>query len=112
MELPTFNILTDHRLLLGIFLKQLSMLETNRLMRMREKIIPFMFKVSWVEDKMHYKADALSRAPIFIPEEEEFIIDCAITHCRQIKEEMHHSNKGKASIHPRSNQGQRYSPDL
>ena len=34
----------------------------------------------------HYIADALSRAPVFAPEEEEFTIDCAITHCRQIKE--------------------------
>ena len=36
--------------------------------------------------KTHYIADALSRAPVFAPEEEEFTIDCAITHCRQIKE--------------------------
>ena len=36
--------------------------------------------------RQHYIADALSRAPVFAPEEEEFTIDCAITHCRQIKE--------------------------
>ena len=54
---------------------------------MREKIIEFTFEVSWVEGKTHYIADALSRAPVFAPEEEEFTIDCAITHFRQIKEE-------------------------
>ena len=51
--LPTFDILTDHRLLVGIFRKQLSMLENNRLMRMREKIIEFTFEVRWVEGKTH-----------------------------------------------------------
>ena len=55
-------------------------------MRMREKIIEFTFEVRWVEGKTHYIADALSRAPVFAPEEEEFTINCAITHCRQIKE--------------------------
>ena len=78
--LPTFDVLTNHRPLVGIFWKQLSMLENNRLMRMREKIIEFTFEVSWVEGKTttHYREH---------PEEEEFTIDCAITHCRQIKAE-------------------------
>ena len=69
--LPTFDVLTDHRPLVGIFRKQLSQLENNGLMRMREKIIEFMFEVRWVEGKTHYIADALSRAPVFAPEEEE-----------------------------------------
>ena len=85
--LPTFNVLTDHRLLVGIFKKQLSPLENNRPMRTWEKIIAFTFEFSWVEGKMHFITDALSRAPIFAPEEEELTIDCAITHYRQIKEE-------------------------
>ena len=33
---------------------------------------------------MHYIADALSRLPVFAPEEEELTIDCAIMHCRHI----------------------------
>ena len=49
--LPTFDVLTDHRPLVGIFRKQLSQLENNRLMRMREKIIEFTFEVRWVEGK-------------------------------------------------------------
>ena len=53
-------------------------------MRMREKIQEFTFEVKWEQGKTHYIADALSRAPVFAPEEEEFTIDCAITHCRQI----------------------------
>ena len=43
------DVPTDHRPLVGIFRKQLSMLENNRLMRMREKIIEFTFEVKWVE---------------------------------------------------------------
>ena len=65
-----FHVLTDHRPLVGIFRKQLSMLKNNRLMRMREKIIEFTFEVKWVEGKTHYIADALSGAPVFAPEEE------------------------------------------
>ena len=72
-------------------------------MRMREKIQEFMFKVEWVQGKTHYIADALSRSPVFAPEEEDFTIDCAITHCRQVNatrtmnaiEELQHENYKK-----------------
>ena len=79
-------MLTDHRPLVGVFRKQLSLLENARLMRMREKIQEFTFEIKWVQEKTNYIADALSRSPVFAPEEEEFTIDCAITHCRQINE--------------------------
>ena len=69
--LPAFDVLTDHRPLVGVFRKQLSQLENARLMRMREKIQEFTFEVKWVQGKTHYIADALSRAPIFAAEEEE-----------------------------------------
>ena len=86
--LPSFEVLTDHRPLVGVFRKQLSLLENARLMRMREKIQEFTFEVKWVQGKMHYIADALSTSPVLAPEEEEVTIDCAITHCRQINEAM------------------------
>ena len=35
--LPNFDVLTNHRPLVGVFRKQLSLLENARLMRMREK---------------------------------------------------------------------------
>ena len=38
-------------------------------------MIKFTFEVNWVEGRTHYIADALSRAPVFAPEEEEFTID-------------------------------------
>ena len=37
-------------------------------MRMREKILPYSFMVTWVPGKTHYIADALSRYPVFEPE--------------------------------------------
>ena len=52
--LPTFDVLTDHRPLVGVFRKQLSQLENARLMRMREKIQEFTFEVKWVQGKTHY----------------------------------------------------------
>ena len=48
--LPTFDVLTDHRPLVGVFRKQLSLLENARLMRMREKIQEFTFEVKWVQE--------------------------------------------------------------
>ena len=70
---------------------------------MREKIQEFTFDVKWVQGKTHYIADALSRAPVFAAEEEDFTIDCAITHCRQVNatramnaiEELQHENYKK-----------------
>ena len=47
------GIWTDHRPLVGIFDKALAALENARLMRMREKIIPFTFKITWVAGKTH-----------------------------------------------------------
>ena len=55
--LPTFDVLTDHRP---------SMLENNRLMCMREKIIEFTSEVSWGEGKTHYIAEALPLSLIHI----------------------------------------------
>ena len=39
-------------------------------MRMREKLAHFNFELKWVAGKMHYIADALSRAPVFGPKEQ------------------------------------------
>ena len=84
--LPAFIVLTDHRPFVGIFRKQLHELDNARLMRMREKLTNFSFEVKWVEGKTHMIADALSRAPVFQPEEEEDkAIDTGIQ-CLQVRE--------------------------
>ena len=47
---------------------------------MREKLSGYCFDVKWVPGKNHQIADALSRAPLFEPEEEpDIIIDTALT---------------------------------
>ena len=52
--LPIFQIWTDHRPLEGIFRKSLHELDNQRLMRMREKILPYSFSVTWVPGCLLY----------------------------------------------------------
>ena len=73
-----FQIWTDHRPLEGIFRKSLHELDNQRLMRMREKILPYSFSVTWVPGKTHYIADALSRYPVFQPEADHIPTEDAV----------------------------------
>jgi hypothetical protein len=83
---PGFQVLTDHKPLLGVFRKDLHTLENARLMRMREKIQHYCFTVDWVAGETHKIADALSRYPVFTAQEEELPIDTSIK-CLQAREE-------------------------
>ena len=53
-------------------------------MRMREKIIPYTFKITWVAGKTHFIANALSRYPVFGASEENFNVDTAIKCLRSV----------------------------
>ena len=64
-----FDLLTDHKPLVGTFVKPLPDLENARLLRYREKLAHFSFQVKYVPGKSHLIADALSRAPVFDPPE-------------------------------------------
>ena len=78
--LPSFLVLTDHRPLEGIFLKDLFDLPSPRLQRMCEKVAMYSFKVQWTPGKTHLIADALSRAPLFTAQDLPGLeIDTAIT---------------------------------
>ena len=66
-----FVVLTDHRPLVGTFEKPLGEIQNARLLRFREKLASYTFEVIWTPGKTHYIADALSRAPVFDPVEEE-----------------------------------------
>ena len=80
--LPTFTIYTDHMPLEGVFQNDIFDLVSPRLQRLREKITMYSFQVRWVPGKTHLIADALSRAPLFVPEElPDLEIDTAIS-CR------------------------------
>ena len=74
--LPTFEVWTDHKPLVGIFSKNICNLENPRLMRMREEILEYTSIVKWVPGKTHYIADALSRSPMFDTNDEEYTISC------------------------------------
>ena len=79
-DLSTFRVLTDHRPLEGIFQKDLFDLPNPRQQRMREKIAIYNFIVQWTPGKTHLISDALSRAPLFAPQDlSRMEIDTAIT---------------------------------
>ncbi len=73
-----FTVVTDHRLLLGIFSKDLPSLKNTRLQRLRQKVMDYQFQVTWAPGKWHLIADALSHTPVFAPPEEadEEIAEC------------------------------------
>ena len=75
---PSFNVMTDHKPLEGIFRKDLFDIGNPRIQRIREKLLEYCFNATWVPVKSHLIADALSRAPLFAPEEiEDIAIDTA-----------------------------------
>ena len=58
-----FEVLTDHRPLVGIFAKNLPQVDNARITRLREKVLDQPFTVKWMAGKENIIADALSRAP-------------------------------------------------
>ena len=69
---PSFNVLTDHRPLEGVFVKALEDIENPRLFRLREKTLLYHFLLTWTPGKTHLIADALSRIPVFRPEKSTY----------------------------------------
>ena len=63
--ISSFSVITDHKPLLGVFEKPLAAMANDRLQRIREKLLPYNFKLEWTAGKTHLIADALSRAPYF-----------------------------------------------
>ena len=58
-----FEVLTDHRPLVGIFAKSMPQIDNARITRLREKVSHQPFSVKWMAGKENIIADALSRAP-------------------------------------------------
>jgi hypothetical protein len=67
-----FKVITDHRPLVGVLQKPLHDVDNPRLQRMRGHLdgSGYVFNVEWAPGKEHLIADALSRAPVFRPDEE------------------------------------------
>ena len=90
-RLETYHICIDcqgyglHLPLEGIFAKALYDIPNPRLQRLREKLVEYNFTVTWVPGKSHHIADALSRAPLFSPEEtDDMYIDSARAYMTQV----------------------------
>ena len=81
-----FTEATDHKPLEGIFAKDLyDIIPNSRLQRLSEKLVEYNFTVTWVPGKSHHIADALSRAPLFSPEEtDDMYIDSARAYMTQV----------------------------
>ena len=77
-----FTIVTDHRPLVGLFRKQLNEIDNPRLLRLREKLLGFVFSVVWTPGRSHQMADALSRSPAFsAPEIDPILPNDPPPHC-------------------------------
>ena len=78
--------ITDHRPLVGTFTKDLQDIPNARLQRFRERLTHYTFEVIWTPGKTHLIADALSRAPVFLPKEAEAVI-CNATLAHTVAED-------------------------
>ena len=82
-----FTVFTDHKPLIGVFNgKNLDAINNTRLQRMLSKLLGYSFKVVWIPGKKQTVADALSRAPVWMPEEEE-TVDVMIRSIACLKED-------------------------
>ena len=80
--MPHFMVWTDHRPLKGIFRKHLNEIKNVRLQRIRMQLVDYTFDVDYTPGKTHMIADALSRAPIWDPPEDDAMIAmiCSLDH--------------------------------
>lgn len=70
--LPFFTLVIDHQPLVCILDRYtLVAVENLRLQRMKEKLSPYVFKTVWRKGSQHSIPDALSRAPVTDPTEED-----------------------------------------
>jgi len=69
---PDFEVLVDHRPLVSILDQQtLDEVENPRIQRLKERTLGYIFHTVWRKGKEHQIADALSRAPVSEPSQED-----------------------------------------
>ena len=74
-----FTVITDHQPLIGVMNgKNLDAIINIRIHGIMNKLIGYQFKVLWTPGKTHHIADALSRAPVFKPEENQDKLKCSV----------------------------------
>ena len=72
MGCPLFFVKTDHNPLVGLLNKPLSDTPPGRLLRLRERLAPYSFEISYLPGRLNHISDALSRHPVnFQPREGE-----------------------------------------
>jgi hypothetical protein len=86
LGLPKFTLLVDHQQLVSIMDRQtLDMVDNHNLQRLKERLSPFVFTTIWRKGKDNFIPDALSRAPVGQPSEEDDAVNAEITsharHC-------------------------------
>ena len=67
-----FEVVMDHRPLIGIFAKNLPQIDNARITRLCKKILDRLFGVKWMAGKDNVIVDALSRAPASTTDDSEF----------------------------------------
>lgn len=74
--LPYFEVWTDHKPLIPLLNDYaIDRIENPRLQRLRLKLMRFSFKAFWLKSKDNAAADALSRAPLDKPAEEDIFLE-------------------------------------
>ena len=78
---PGYQVVTDHRPLVGIFKKSLDDISNVRIQKWREWLVGYSFSVTWLAGAKNCLADALSRSPVFEPQEEEYVATAVVARC-------------------------------
>ena len=79
--LPKFDLVLDHKSLIPIInAKTLDNIETPRLQRLKEKLQGYAVKAVWQKGKDHCIPDALSRAPVDQPDQDDMDLDTSTSH--------------------------------
>ena len=86
LGLPSFSLVVDHQALVSILdRKTLDLVENPKLQRLKERLSPYVFTTTWRKGKHHFIPDALSRAPVGGPSEEDLGVTGAdMAHLRAI----------------------------
>jgi len=84
--LEHFTVVSDHKPLQPIFNNHtLDMIENPRVQNYRQKLMGYNFTVEWRKGKDHAIPDALSRAPVADPSDEDIEIDTSCQHVATIQ---------------------------
>ena len=74
-----FTVITDHQPLVGVLNgKNMDAINNLRIHRIMSKLIGYQFRVLWTPGKTHHIADALSRCPVFQPEDQDDVLVCSV----------------------------------